>query len=350
MPKGRHGCHLLLKTLDEGKAYTLTYRLMTDDGPTYVNLKASRLGSSGNRIIIGVNNVDSQMKAQEAYERIKEEQATYSRITALSGNYICIYTIDPRTDKYTEYSVTEDYAHLGLPKKGNDFFTESLKNLEKAVFPGDLAKVSSMLSKENVLQSIEQNGLFSIDYRLMMGGEPRYVSLKGALVQEADGQMLIMGVSDIDAQVRRDQEYAYIDLEENINHLIEEKQNPPFALTVFDVNDLKTVNDRLGHQAGDRYLRSACEMICSAFDHSPVFRVGGDEFVAVSRGKDYEHIDAIMNKLDSTNRENAEEGKIVVSFGMARYNGEKTMAEVFDNADRRMYAYKQQIKLVKKKT
>ncbi len=361
------------KALDDGKAFTLTYRLMTDDGPTYVNMKASRLGASGNRIIIGVNNVDSQMRAQEAYERIKEEQATYSRITALSGNYICIYTIDPRTNRYTEYSVTDAYAHLGLPKKGNDFFTESLKNLEKAVFPGDLAKVSSMLSKENVLQSIEQNGLFSIDYRLMMGGEPRYVSLKGALVQEADGQMLIMGVSDIDAQVKRDQEYAYnlhqakaradvdaltglrnkhayIDLEENINHLIEKKQNPPFALTVFDVNDLKTVNDRLGHQAGDRYLRSACEMICSAFDHSPVFRVGGDEFVAVSRGKDYEHIDAIMNKLDSTNRENAEEGKIVVSFGMARYNGEKTMAEVFDNADRRMYAYKQQIKLLKKKT
>ena len=362
----------VIRTLDKNKAYTLTYRLMTDDGPTYVNMKASRLGTSGNRIIIGVNNVDSQMKAQEAYERIKEEQATYARISALSGNYICIYTIDPKTDRYTEYSVTDDYAHLGLPKKGKNFFAEAIKNSEKAVFPGDLGKVTSMLSKEKVLQSIEQNGLFSIDYRLMMGGEPRYVSLKGALVQEADGPMLIMGVSDIDAQVKRDQEYAYnlhqakaradidaltglrnkhayIDLEDNINRLIEEKKNPPFALTLFDINDLKIVNDRLGHQAGDRYIKSACSMICSAFDHSPVFRVGGDEFVAISRGKDYENIDAIIEKLDAENRKNAEEGKIVVSLGMARYDGEKTLADVFDNADRKMYAYKEQIKLRKGK-
>ena len=360
----------IIRTLDSNKAFTLTYRLITPDGPTYVNMKASRLGTSGYRIIIGVNNVDSQMKAQEAYERIKEEQATYARITALSGNYICIYTINPKTNRYTEYSVTDDYENLGLPKKGKDFFEESLKNIKRAVFPEDMDKVTSMLNKKNVLQSIEQNGLFSMDYRLMIGGEPKYVALKGALVQEADGPMLIMGVSDIDAQVKRDQEYAYnlhqakaradidaltglrnkhayIDLEESINNQIEGNQNPKFALTLFDVNDLKIVNDMHGHQAGDRYIRSACDIICNAFDHSPVFRVGGDEFVAVSRGKDYENIDSIMEKIDAANRNNAEDGRIVVSFGMARYNGEKTVAEVFENADRKMYEYKEQIKNLK---
>ncbi len=49
--------------------FNLAYRLNTPEGPTYVSMKASRLGLTGNRIIIGVNNVEDQMKAAEIYER-----------------------------------------------------------------------------------------------------------------------------------------------------------------------------------------------------------------------------------------------------------------------------------------
>lgn len=358
---------VVTETIDKKKSFTITYRLLTENGPTYVSMKASRLGTSGHRIIIGVNNVDPQMKAQEAFERVKEEQTTYARITALAGNYISIYTVDPETDEYVEYSVSETYASLNLPKKGSDFFGESLRNIKIVIHPDDQEKVSSMLTKENVLSSIRKNVVFGINYRLMLGGEPRYVAVKAAMVKEADGPRLIVGVSDIDAQVRRDKEYAdqlmqaksradidaltglknkhaYLDLEEKLNQKIQSDRGLEFAVTVFDVNGLKTVNDKDGHQAGDRLIKGATEIICNAFKHSPVFRVGGDEFVAVSRGYDYLNIDDIARKLDALNMEHGKTGDVVVSFGMARFDGEKNVSDVFDIADRKMYRYKQQIK------
>jgi electron-transferring-flavoprotein dehydrogenase len=75
---------------------------------------------------------------------------------------------------------------------------------------------------------------------------------------------------------------------EKINAAIEKGEQEPFAVAVFDINDLKKVNDLHGHKEGDACIRAACKKICTIFDHSPVFRVGGDEFIAILSGADYE--------------------------------------------------------------
>jgi GGDEF domain-containing protein len=54
---------------------------------------------------------------------------------------------------------------------------------------------------------------------------------------------------------------------------------------MFDLNDLKHINDRYGHERGDEYIVNCCRLICQVFKHSPVFRIGGDEFVALLRGE-----------------------------------------------------------------
>ncbi|MBQ2528188.1 MAG: GGDEF domain-containing protein, partial [Spirochaetales bacterium] len=336
-------------------------------GPTYVGMKASRMGSVGNRVIIGINNVEEQMKAAEAYERIKEEKITYSRITALSGNYLCIYTVDPDTDHYTEYSSSSEFEHLGLEKQGDDFFARLIENGNRIVFSEDLERYSLIMTKKNIMQGIEQNGIFLFNYRLLVDKQPKFVSLRAAIVNEADGPKLIVGICDIDSQVRRDLEndiklqlaqdranidaltgvrnkHAYIDFEEKINSSIRNGEDLQFAITVFDVDSLKEINDRLGHKAGDLYLQKAARMICDSFKHSPVFRVGGDEFVAFSRGHDYEIIDEIFKSFGELNLKNEKNGDVVVSFGMARYKGEKDIADVFDMADKVMYKNKQKYK------
>ena len=59
-----------------------------------------------------------------------------------------------------------------------------------------------------------------------------------------------------------------------------------FGVVVFDVNNLKVVNDMNGHEAGDAYLKNCCKLICQVYAHSPVFRIGGDEFVAFLKGQE----------------------------------------------------------------
>ena len=70
-----------------------------------------------------------------------------------------------------------------------------------------------------------------------------------------------------------------------------------FALVMVDIDNVKTINDSHGHKAGDMYITGCCRVICDIFKHSPVYRTGGDEFVAVLQGVDYKARHELVRKL-----------------------------------------------------
>lgn len=121
---------------------------------------------------------------------------------------------------------------------------------------------------------------------------------------------------------------------------------PPFAVLVADLNGLKHINDTYGHKAGDEYIRSASRLICESFQHSPVYRIGGDEFVVLLSGRDYENRDSILSDFNSTVESNIGTDKVVVAAGISDYVPErdKTVHAVFERADNLMYTRKQQLK------
>ena len=88
------------KALEDHGVFTLGYRLMLDDTSLYVSMKAMHMDKDSSHIIIGVNNVDAQMRQEEMLERLREESITYSRISALMGDFIAIYTVDPDSGSY----------------------------------------------------------------------------------------------------------------------------------------------------------------------------------------------------------------------------------------------------------
>ena len=119
-----------------------------------------------------------------------------------------------------------------------------------------------------------------------------------------------------------------------------------FGVIVCDVNGLKRINDTLGHKAGDEYIRSACVMLCEYFKHSPVFRVGGDEFVVLLQGRDYEARDEILRDINEKIEGNLAAGEVVASLGMAKFEPDidQSFREVFKRADGLMYERKMQLK------
>lgn len=137
---------------------------------------------------------------------------------------------------------------------------------------------------------------------------------------------------------------AYNEEEKRINSMIKENKNLEFAVTVFDVNNLKKINDTEGHQAGDEYIKDACHLICRTFKHSPVFRIGGDEFVVVSHGEDYKNIDQLISFMQKQNSNACKISGLVVACGMARYENDDSLASVFKRADKIMYDNKNHYK------
>ena len=122
---------------------------------------------------------------------------TIASFQALSGNYIALYTVDPKTGAYLEYSVSADYESLGFEKEGADFFHKGIEDGKKAVYPDDLDAYLREFSKENVLRCARENGLFTMRYRLVIGGAPVDVMLRAALVREDGREKLIVGVNKL---------------------------------------------------------------------------------------------------------------------------------------------------------
>lgn len=192
----------VVRAIDELGAFTLSYRLLIKGEPTYVSMKAVRMGPGDNHIIIGVNNVDAQMRQKEALERMQAEQVIYSRISALAGDFLSIYTVDPETDHYVEYSSSRHYDTLGLAKEGDDFFGTARRLGEKFVYTDDLPIYRDFFTKENILKEIRKNGLFVMQYRLIVDGRPVYINARAALVEEKEGPKLIIGLNNVDTQVK----------------------------------------------------------------------------------------------------------------------------------------------------
>ena len=127
---------------------------------------------------------------------------------------------------------------------------------------------------------------------------------------------------------------------------IVEDEAGEFAITVCDVNGLKKINDTKGHKAGDDYIRAASAMLCEYFKHSPVFRIGGDEFVVLLQGHDYEERHEILADINSLIDSNVGTDRVVISIGMTEFDPEndESFHQVFARADGLMYERKLQLK------
>ena len=140
--------------------------------------------------------------------------------------------------------------------------------------------------------------------------------------------------------------HAFVCAERKLDEKITAGTVTEFSVGVFDLNDLKKVNDTQGHEAGDRYIREACMYICRCFQHSPVYRIGGDEFAVILEGEDYAAREELLSAFDRQMDENRAQGKIVVSSGLARFDPERdaSFGRVFERADARMYQRKRILK------
>lgn len=143
---------------------------------------------------------------------------------------------------------------------------------------------------------------------------------------------------------------AYIKEVEELKKTIKEG-NAEFAIVMVDVNCLKTINDVYGHATGDAYLKGCCRIVCDVYKHSPVYRIGGDEFVVILTGDDYNERQKKLQTIralfeESFNNTDHEPWlRYSAAIGMAEYaSDDSTFELVFKRADNAMYKAKRQFK------
>ena len=122
-----------------------------------------------------------------------------------------------------------------------------------------------------------------------------------------------------------------------------------FAVAIFDIDNLKVINDTYGHRSGDIYIKTAGNYICSIFKENTAYRIGGDEFAVILQDEAYKNrnklIDQFIQNMNVENNKASHEwNKVHISVGLAVYNPKEDLHidEVIAHADIAMYKNKEE--------
>lgn len=144
---------------------------------------------------------------------------------------------------------------------------------------------------------------------------------------------------------------GYDDYILHLKERIKKKDVVEFGICMFDCDNLKVINDKYGHEKGDVYLKNAAKAICEVFQHSPVFRIGGDEFTLILLNEDFKNRTELINLFKvncNTVNEQAKNDweQIHISIGCAisELSNMASVDDVMRKADQLMYENKRKRK------
>lgn len=161
----------------------------------------------------------------------------------------------------------------------------------------------------------------------------QYILLQSKVIAETEMRSKIENeLSRTDVMTGLKNRRAYNEFIENA------KENSIFGAAFFDVNGLKTVNDTKGHSEGDRLIISFAKLLSESLANAEVFRISGDEFVAIYTSAVPENtitqeIDLINNELVSHNN--------IGSMGFYSQNG-MNIEKMINEAEKLMYVQKRE--------
>ena len=133
-----------------------------------------------------------------------------------------------------------------------------------------------------------------------------------------------------------------VTLEQAIQH--NNRTSEPMTLITLDLDHFKVVNDTLGHDAGDIVLRGVAKLLLMRFRRiDKVFRLGGEEFLALLHGTDLENSQRIAEEVRAAiaSLSLLPDQHITVSIGIATYQPGETWTEWMKRSDENLYRAKQ---------
>lgn len=126
------------------------------------------------------------------------------------------------------------------------------------------------------------------------------------------------------------------------------RRNMPLHVWMLDLNGLKIVNDRFGHDKGDEYIRFSAEAICAALAGAKVYRIGGDEFAAVFEEYPQMTVEEssriLAGQMEAYGQRNHFETGIAWGYAFSIPESEETFGELLARADKKMYETKKEMK------
>ena len=298
------------------------------------------------------------------------DQVAFGQVaTTLAKHFDSMYYVDIESDGFIEFFHSQMLDELNLPEQGTDFFSFLREQALRIVHHDDLAYVLQLINKDSLVKKLTENNSSLMVCRFILGGKIIHICHISIMCE--DNKHILGCIKNIEAEYQTQEEQemllrsaerlarldeltgarnknAYTEYTQLIDDMIQAGVNvDPFAVVMCDINDLKMINDSRGHSFGDECIQRVGRLLSNIYANSMVFRVGGDEFVAILTDDEYEKRDDLLNLLRIESRTNGSwrSGPVVAS-GMSVYDPENDTCfnDVFDRADAEMYGNKEELK------
>ena len=249
-----------------------------------------------------------------------------------------VLEINAQRDKHLKQSIIFILALLAITTAITIFFARSItKPLKELTKEAKKMITGDMNAEFNIRQNDEIGELAK--------------SFAAAKFHISQHMKQMQGLAFLDSLTGVRNKMAYDNYIAELESRIENGEVKSYGIAILDTNNLKEINDTYGHENGNAYLVNSCKLICQIFAHSPVFRIGGDEFLVVLIGKDLENHHELMIQLkesmDLTKKASFpwKQISIACGLGIADYAKATTIADTFNKADKNMYINKREIKI-----
>ena len=359
----------MLSNLKKGSSFSIEYRLVVNEQVKYIR-HSEIMAKDKKHIIVCIENIDLEILERKALKEKQKNSLTYTQIAeSLASHYDMIYYVDCTNSHYSEFSTHKLYGELEIKEEGKDFFAASETNIDRIIYYEDRERLRLFLDRDNLISQLEKHRQLVEDYRMSVdGSDIQYTRM--TVIFSSDESHFIICVENRDEEVKKEKEQlqaltmaneiarkdpltgirnktAYKETEKMLQKSIEDRSISQFGIVLCDINNMKVINDTQGHKAGDEYICAACRMICHIFDHSPVFRIGGDEFIVILKNQDFTERANLMSALRKQVEDHINIGEgVIFAAGLAEYQSyeDRRVDDVFERADRAMRDEKQRLK------
>ncbi len=352
----------VMSRLKETNPLFHTYRTIRDGKIVYYRLKIIPL-DDGKKLVYGFEHFDDQMR--EKLEREAERETQMALLAGLSCEYESVWLVDASIHygKLIRNNMGDTRSSVVMNMVNEGSYEEILENyIEQYVVPGDRERMYSETSISSLLRNAMEDKLYHVNYsRINEEGERNYMQLVYSRVTDDMGvTRFVCGFRNVDEVIAEEKKksilysMAHIDSMTNLSNrrTIDEymdsysgkKPEDGLVFFSFDLNELKSVNDTYGHEAGDELIIGAAECIRSVLGGSgSIFRTGGDEYAAIITCERKERGRIINGLKDAFDRWRGKSGlSLSLSMGYVGADEQqgKTLEEMRREAEKRMYAQK----------
>jgi signal transduction histidine kinase/ActR/RegA family two-component response regulator len=192
----------LLHGLENDRAVSISFRFSFDGRLVYYRLKATKTPDSENHIVVTLENVDEEESAKAERKAIANRDMAV--ISGLSDDFGCVVYVDYETLSEVHYRFDPMFDEMVPGWSKIDNFGERLKVLvDTVVHPSDRESFCLATEPTKVLDMVDREHVYFVNFRLQVGGEDIYYQIK-FVKDENFKNHVIAGFHSVDAETKRE--------------------------------------------------------------------------------------------------------------------------------------------------